>query len=53
MQKIAEETEGAYTEADLEAAVSALLTTFDYSVDGMELTLTEREYGDQMTFERK
>ena len=28
----------------------SVTTTFDYSVDQEQLTLTEREYGEQMTF---
>ena len=32
----------------LESALGSLLTTFDYSVDQDELTLTEREYGEQL-----
>jgi hypothetical protein len=47
-EKLADKSDGAYTEEALEAALGSLLTTFDYSVDGNELTLTEREYGDQM-----
>lgn len=34
----------------LKNALSPITTTFDYSVDRKELTLTEREYGDQMVF---
>ena len=30
-----------------------LTTTFSYSVDQGQLTLTEREYGEQMVFERQ
>ena len=29
------------------------MTTFDYSVEGEQLTLTEREYGEQLTFIKK
>ena len=34
----------------LENALSSVITTFDYSVDHERLTLTEREYGEQMVF---
>ena len=46
---LAEKSDGAYTQEALEAALGSYLTSFDYSVDGSELTLTEREYGEQMT----
>ena len=49
---LAEKSDGAYTQETLEAALDSYLTSFDYSVDGSELTLTEREYGEQMTLEK-
>ena len=42
-QKLADKTSGQYTEA-----LSTVITTFDYSVDQEQLTLTEREYGEQL-----
>lgn len=53
LDKLAEKSGGAYTRETLESAVSAISTTFDYSVDQEMLTLTEREYGEQLTFVRQ
>ncbi|MFR9065503.1 MAG: hypothetical protein ACLVJO_17865, partial [[Clostridium] scindens] len=49
-KKIAEKSDGKYTQEDLKNALDSVTTTFDYSVDQEQLTLTEREYGEQMTF---
>ena len=49
-KKIAERSDGKYTQEDLKNALDSVTTTFDYSVDQEQLTLTEREYGEQMTF---
>ena len=38
---------------DLEAVVDTLTGTFSYSVDKKQLTLSEREYGEQMIFTKK
>lgn len=48
-----EKSDGQYTEEEVEGVVGAVTTTFNYSVDNSQLTLTEREYGEQMTFTRK
>lgn len=53
MQKLADESGGLYTAEMLENAVSSVTTSFDYSVDQEELTLTEREYGEQLVFTKK
>ena len=53
VEKAVSNSDGQITEDTLKSAVGAILTTFDYSVDQEELTLTEREYGDQMVFTRK
>ena len=37
----------------LENVLDDLDSSFSYSVDGNQLTLTEREYGEQFTFIRK
>lgn len=50
---IAEESNGQYTPEMLENALSMITTTFNYSVEPGELTLTEREYGEQMIFLEK
>ncbi|MDD3360308.1 MAG: hypothetical protein PHW34_01375 [Hespellia sp.] len=48
-----EALDGVMTASDIESALSSLDSTFDYSVDGVDLTLTDREYGDQLFFERQ
>lgn len=53
LKKAADGTDGHLTESMLRSAVSVLTTTFDYSVDKNRLTLTEREYGEQMIFIKK
>ena len=53
MEKLADESDGLYTAEMLENAVSSVTTSFDYSVDQEELTLTEREYGEQLVFTKK
>ncbi|MDO4313632.1 MAG: hypothetical protein Q4C52_11170 [Eubacteriales bacterium] len=50
IEKAVKDSDGQITEETLESALGAILTTFDYSVDQEELTLTEREYGEQMVF---
>lgn len=52
-ERLSKESGGQYTKEELESAVSFVATTFNYSVDNSQLTLTEREYGEQMTFMRK
>lgn len=49
-EKAVKNSDGLLTADTVESAASVLLTTFDYSVDQKELTLTEREYGEQMLF---
>lgn len=53
LEKVAKASDGQYDADTLETALSSILTTFDYSVDGDELTLTEREYGEQMLFTKE
>lgn len=48
VQKMAEESDGSLTPESIEEAVDSLRDTFDYSVDQDTLTLSEREYGDQI-----
>lgn len=49
-EKAVNNSDGQLTGDTIESAMSSLLTTFDYSIDQKELTLTEREYGEQMLF---
>ena len=51
--KAVKRSDGILTEETLENALSSVTTTFDYSVDRDTLTLTEREYGEQMVFTKK
>lgn len=53
IKKSAESTGEELSESSLESAVSSFSTTFDYNVEQSTLTLTEREYGEQMIFEKK
>ena len=48
LEKAAGDSDVPVTAEMLESALGSLLTTFDYSVDQDELTLTEREYGEQL-----
>ena len=52
-QKLADQSQGQYTEDEIRNALKSVVTTFDYSVDQERLTLTEREYGEQMIFLKK
>ena len=48
-----QKADGAYTKEDLENVLDDLDSSFSYSVEGNQMTLTEREYGEQFTFIRK
>lgn len=53
LQKLTEESDGQYTKEMLENAISPIVTTFNYNVEQGQLTLTEREYGEQLIFLEK
>ena len=53
IDKAVEKADGAYIKEDLENVLDDLDSSFSYSVDGNQMTLTEREYGEQFTFIRK
>ena len=53
IDKAVEKADGAYTKEDLENVLDDLDSSFSYSIDGNQMTLTEREYGEQFTFIRK
>lgn len=53
VQEVLENADGQYEEEELKNVLETLNTTFDYSVDREELTLSEREYGEQMIFTRQ
>lgn len=50
IQKLAEKAGEQYTEEELRNMLASISTTFDYSVDQRRLTLSEREYGEQLIF---
>lgn len=50
IREAAEASDGKLTEEMLDGAFDSVTSDFDYSIDRDELTLTEREYGEQMTF---
>ena len=53
IRKAAEESEGKLTQESMETAAESLDDSFDYSVDQDTLTLSEREYGDQIILIRQ
>lgn len=53
VEKAIKDSDGQLTREMMESAMGSILTTFDYSVDQEELTLTEREYGEQMVFRKE
>ena len=53
IQSVVKDADGQFTEEALRNAIYAINTSSNYSVDQDVLTLTEREYGDQMTFTRQ
>lgn len=53
LEKQVKKADGEYTEETLESALSYVATTFDYNIEGNRLTLSEREYGEQLTFVKK
>ena len=53
IQKAVDASDGAVTEEAVKNEADRITSSFDYSVEQDELTLTEREYGDQLTFVKK
>lgn len=53
LKKAAESSGGTFTESGLQSEISILTNTFNYNVEKRELTLTEREYGEEVVFEKK
>lgn len=53
LQEAEEKSDGKYTADMLETALSEITATYDYSVQNNQLTLTEREYGEQLVFDKK
>lgn len=53
IREAVEESDGNLTQESMEAAAESLDDSFDYSVDQDTLTLSEREYGDQIILIRQ
>lgn len=53
LRKASEASGGKYTPEGLQSALKELEASYDYNVEKNKLTLSEREYGEQMVFERK
>lgn len=49
----AEESDGAVTEEQISDLLDTVEGTYDYNIEGTTLTLSEREYGSQMIFEKE
>lgn len=52
-QKAAEGIGNELTAAEVKSAVSTMLTSFNYSMERSELTLTEWDYGEQLLFTKR
>lgn len=53
VEEAAERAEGAVTISELDSALTSLEGSYDYNIEQGVLTLTEREYGEQMVFMKK
>ena len=53
IQKALDNSNGTLTEETVKNEADQITSSYDYSVEQDEMTLTEREYGDQLTFVRK
>ena len=53
IDRILERYDGQLTQSALDTALSMFTTSFDYSMERQTLTLTDREYGEQMIFDKK
>ena len=53
LKEAAEGSDSAFTVSGLESEISILTNTFNYNVEKNKLTLTEREYGDKLVFQKK
>ncbi len=51
-QDALEDTKGAITGGELQEMIQPLLSSYNYSLENETLTLTEREYGEQIVFTR-
>ena len=53
IDQILKQCDGKLSESALDTALSQFTTSFDYSMERQTLTLTDREYGEQMIFDKK
>lgn len=53
LNRVLKEHEGKLSDTVLQTAISKFTTSFDYSIEKQKMTLTDREYGEQMTFDKK
>ena len=53
IQKALDNSDGTLTEETVKNEADQITSSYDYNVEQDEMTLTEREYGDQLTFVRK
>lgn len=53
IEKAVKDSDEELTAEGLESDLGILETTYDYSIDKRQLTLTEREYGEQLIFDKQ
>ena len=53
LQRVADESEGVYTVEDVGNIIDIFTETFDYNIEGKQLTLSDREYGSYLIFHEK
>lgn len=53
VERAAGQTDGAVSASEIENVISALEGAYDYNIEQNQLTLTEREYGEQMIFDKQ
>ena len=53
IKEVVKKAKGAVTTDRLNTAISSLEGSYDYNIEQNQLTLTEREYGEQMVFEKR
>lgn len=53
VKDVVENSKGAVTTNSLDSAMGYLEGSYDYNIERNQLTLTEREYGEQMVFAKK
>ena len=53
IDRILEQYDGQLTQSALDTALSMFTTSFVYSMERQTLSLTDREYGEQMIFDKK